>query len=139
MKDIRDMTTQELLEAVDGEADLKRAEKNNHVSKFIIDFGIIPGSDMVPNYLIYYTYHRLWRKRSINKVSKIDFFRKFNNYFDSKRTKNKRQYMLDGSIFDRTRETDEKAKNFSKRYDKKISKKREQKRQGKISRSGEEV
>jgi hypothetical protein len=95
-----------------------RGEHKEHssVSRFIREFGVRPGTDLVPNYVIFYTYRVKWKGLPPEKkTNKINFFRAFNKQFTQKRTGRQRYYLLDGSTFDTSREGIEEAKFYEQK------------------------
>ena len=132
MKNITEMTTEELLKAVGPTADLKTPEKKSPLLEFIQENDLAAGKITVPNYAIFYFYMTMWRPSSKVKLSKIAFFREFNKHFTSTRTKSTRQYMLSTGISNNQRDFNEEAKENNKRYDRKRTKKAQQKRDGKV-------
>tara|TARA_R100001086_G_scaffold249698_1_gene190430 strand:+ start:4498 stop:4935 length:438 start_codon:yes stop_codon:yes gene_type:complete len=127
-----DINIDELLELAENakkeKAKRKRGESKQHksVSRFIEEYPIKPGTDLVPNYVIFYTYRILWKGLThSNKCNKIVFFRNFNKQFNQKRTGKQRYYLVDASSFDLTREGIEEAKYYDRRYQKENKKKQE--------------
>jgi len=73
----------------------KRDYSDPSTVKFIQSYDIQSGEIKVPTYRIYYEYFRVWTAMaSTDKVSKIEFFRNFNQYFTQKRNGNQRFYCL---------------------------------------------
>lgn len=87
-------------------------DKTRSVLKFIQKFQIQVGKCKVPTYKIYHDY--LVNTDSRYKLSKVEFFRQFNKYFDRVRHGSQRFYLLN-DCFDLSQNSLEKAK----RYDEK--------------------
>lgn len=117
----------ELLELVSKKLEDKEAEKSpkpqtESVKRFIETMNIRKGLDRIPNYVIYYTYKKKYKKaEGEEKWSKVHFFRLFNKYFDQARVGKQRYYVLDGSSFDLTREGRIEAKAYDEAYKRKIA------------------
>jgi hypothetical protein len=139
MGSIKDVATEELLEAVGQDKSTVfniPSEEQKSLREFIREYGIIEGKSKVPGYQIYYEYCKVWKPTG-NKLSKIDFLRRFNKYFKVKRTKTTRYYMLKRGIFSLDKDDLENAKKFNERYERKIKKNKKVKRE--VSSSEEEV
>ena len=117
----------ELLELVSKKLEEKEAEKSpkpqtESVKRFIETMNIRKGLDRIPNYVIYYTYKKKYKKaEGEEKWSKVHFFRLFNKYFDQARVGKQRYYVLDGSSFDLTREGRIEAKAYDESYKRKVA------------------
>jgi len=117
----------ELLKLLEKKIEDKEAEKSpkphkESVQRFIETMGICKGLDRIPNYIIYYTYKKKYKKaEGEEKWSKVHFFRIFNKYFDQARVGKQRYYILDGSSFDLTREGRIEAKAYDNEYKRKVS------------------
>lgn len=97
-------------ERVRGETTLHKS-----VDRFIKEFNVTSGITYVPNYVIFYTYRVRWQGMVADqKTNKIVFFRTFNKRFKQKRIGKQRRYLLDGSVFDLTREGLEEAKHYDR-------------------------
>ena len=116
----------ELLKLVDQKLQEKEAEKSPKPStestkRFIEKMNVRKGLDRVPNYVIYFTYKKKYRKaEGEEKWSKVHFFRLFNRIFDQARVGKQRYYLLEGSSFDLTREGLIEAKAYDETYTKNI-------------------
>ena len=121
---IKDLTAEELLEAVGQNKSTVSgfSEEKKSLRDFIQDYQIIDGKTKVPNYKIYHEYMKLWRPQRA-KLSKIEFFRRFNKYFKIHRTKTTRFYLLKRGIFNIDKDNIDDAKRFDERYRKKIQEK----------------
>lgn len=97
-----DYTIEDLLSLLDEEEPEKAplVVYESKIGEFIAEMRIIDGVDRIPNYMIYYTYKEVFG----GELSKIEFFRQFNKEFTQVRTGKQRCYMLDGDIFDLSRE-----------------------------------
>jgi hypothetical protein len=94
---------EELLKLIEQKPKSKRKPKEDHkdVLEFIEDLGIEPGSQAVPNYLIFYVYRSIWRVEfPKRKAKKITFFQTFGKHFPDYRKNHQRFYMLKEGIFD---------------------------------------
>lgn len=96
------------------------------------------GTTLVPNYVVYYHYCKKWKPTG-KKISKIGFFRKFSQVYESTRTGSTRYYLLAEGVFDTSKEAIDEAKEFDKRMRNKIKKKNEQKKKSKVSSVAEEI
>lgn len=129
-----EVSLEELLKTLE-EAEEAKEEKGPvhkdlfHMDRFIKDFGIRVGLDRVPNYVIFYTYRRLWD--GVNKVDKkarkIKFFRSMNKRFTRVRDGKTRYYLLNAEAFDLTREGKLKAKHYDEKYQEAIKTKQSKK------------
>jgi hypothetical protein len=99
----------------DGDSIKNLMDDKTTIVKFIRHFNLKPGNILVPNYLIYYIYKTKWSIQG-NKISKIDFMRRFSKIFEQKRKTKTRFYKLENNPFS---EYDLKA---AKKYDKKFNK-----------------
>lgn len=114
-----DLELNRLLEVLDRaekkkERLVKRQDKNS-VERFISDLNLKTGLELVPTYVIFYTYKKKWKDTNKEKkLNKIVFFRAFNKHFTQIRTNKQRYYLLDSSSFDMTREGIIEAKQYNK-------------------------
>ena len=130
-----DLDLDELLELLEKEAELRPSKKrysskkdNSHkdsCARFIRKMNVSKGLERVPNYVIYYTYKKIY-KGAINekKWSKHHFFRLFNKEFQQVRTGKQRYYLLDDGPFDLTREGLLEAKKYDEEYQIEVKKAR---------------
>lgn len=133
---MEDLTLNNLLDL------LKKAEKRtspgihkdrHSVKRFINEWDVRPGKDRIPTFVIFYTYRIKWKGQLRDKKTNlIDFFRTFAKHFKQVRTGKNRYYLLDGSVFDMTREGKLEAKHYEQ-TEKKRKKTLKQKRKNKIS------
>jgi hypothetical protein len=99
----------------------KPKPKKDSVDRFVEKCSIRHGLDRVPNYVIYYTYKKVYKKAEGEKRwSKVHFFRLFNKIFDQARVGKQRYYLLDGGSFDLTREGRIEAEAYDKEYKRKV-------------------
>jgi hypothetical protein len=96
----------ELLDIINSGSE-KREKKDSSrpiktVVQFVEDMGIEPGTQLVPNYLIFYYYRVLWKPSNDNshKGKKITFFQSFNKLIPSHRNGKQRFYLIKKGIFD---------------------------------------
>jgi len=89
-----------LLEEPDESPVSSHSVDHSKIEDFIGSFNITAGVDRLPNYVIWYTYKKVYG----GELSKIEFFRQFKKLFIQVRTGKKRSYMLDGRSFDLSRE-----------------------------------
>lgn len=113
-------------------------DDESNVKDFLREYCVTDGTTLVPNYKIYYDYCRNWLPKG-RKISKIGFFRKFSQVYESKRTKGTRYYLIAEGVFELDEESINDAKEFDRRARNKIKKKNEQKKQSKVSSITEEV
>lgn len=129
---IKDLSLKELLDLAEKGVEGKLDASDRHlldkssVGRYVKDRGLLEGSDPVPTFVLYHDYCKKWQPRG-KKDAKIEFFRKFNKYFDQYRTKNQRYYRMDGSKFDLTDEGIQKAKDYVKRREAQTIKKKKRK------------
>ena len=137
---MNELTANELLEIVnqDGRSISTLHDDKSNVKDYIKEREVRDGITLVPNFYLYYHYHKVWNPTG-KKLSKIGFLRKMNVVFEQKRTKKVRYYLLDQESFDLSEETISEAKRFDERYRRKVAKKSEQKKQAKISRIEQKV
>lgn len=117
---IKDLSLSELLDlankGIDGK--LGTSDKNlldrSSVGRYVKDRGLMEGTDLVPTFIVYHDYCKNWAPRG-KKTTKIEFFRKFNKYFNQKRKTKQRYYLMDSSQFDMDVEELQKAKDYVKR------------------------
>ena len=113
----------ELMKLLEEQAQVKRTKvkavktSQDSCHRFIKDKNIVKGLDRVPNYVIYYTYKKVYGgKMGEEKWSKHHFFRLFNKGFEQARTGKQRYYKLDGKSFDLTRAGLLEAKKYDEEY-----------------------
>jgi hypothetical protein len=83
------------------------------VQNFIEELKIEPGTQAVPNSLIFYYYRMIW-KVDQRKVKKIMFFRSFSQKLPNYRHGQQRFYMIKPNIFDLSKL--EEAESYDKTY-----------------------
>ena len=137
---IKDISTAELLGMVskEGVTISNLMEDNSNVREFLRELEITDGLTLVPTYIIYYRYKKVWRPHG-TKLSKIAFFRKINKVFETKRTNSTRYYLLNEGVFDLSKESLDDARKFDKRYRNKIQKKGKPQKQSKAPSITEEI
>lgn len=114
----------ELLKLLEEQAEAKRTKvkvikssQKDSSQRFIDNKNIVKGLDRVPNYVIYYTYKKVYQgKMGEEKWSKHHFFRLFNKGFTQVRTGKQRYYKLDGKSFDLSRGGLLEAKKYDEEY-----------------------
>jgi len=99
-------TVDELLklleEAPEKESSLSPIVDQTKIDDFVGLYKITAGLDRIPNFVIWYTYKKVYG----GDLSKIEFSRQFKKLFghQQRRTGKQRSYLLDGSSFDLSRE-----------------------------------
>jgi hypothetical protein len=96
-------------EFCDDEFDVERS-----VELFIKDLGIFPGSNRIPNHVVYYNYRKVWGSQRSKKLGKTNFFREFSKNFDSVRTGKTRYYLLECIKLNFNKDMYKKSKKFNK-------------------------
>lgn len=101
---VKELSTKELTEiarSIGGLSDIKQnlIEDSSNLKKYIADLKIQAGDIEVPNFIIYNHYVENWQPHG-KKLSKVEFFRKFNKLFEQKRKTSIRYYLLCDGIFD---------------------------------------
>ena len=135
MNDVSNLTLEELMELVnkDGSSASTLNDDNSNVKHFIRELGLHDGNVLVPNFVVYEHYRRVWRPKG-KKLGKIDFLRKMAKVFETARKKHTRYFKLNKGVFDTSEEGIKNAKEHDIRYRRKQEKKKEQKKLDKISR-----
>jgi len=124
-----DLSLEELLKTLDDAEEKQKIKPVHrdvpHMDRFLEEMNIKVGTDRVPNYIIYYTYMRVWKGvlKNDNKFSKIKFFRSLNKRLPRARDGRQRYYMVDAEAFDLSREGKAKAEHYDEWYKEKIKKK----------------
>ena len=120
-----ELTKEELLEIAKqkGSAVSNFMDDDSNISSFVREYGIKDGSTPIPNYQIYHEYFAVWQPTGRNKLSKIEFFRKFNKLFETKRSNSTRYYLLNKGVFSENKEVIDE----TKRQDKKRSERKKRK------------
>ena len=121
---IKELSTDDLLNIASsggGKTVGNLANDTSNIKDFLLDVEIKDGLTLVPTYVIYYHYCKVWRHTG-QKISKIGFFRKINKLFETKRTKKIRYYLLDSGKLELDKESLKLAKDFDLRYEKRIKK-----------------
>lgn len=125
---MKELSTKELIEKLNTEEPepskptvrSSSALKKPHLSvvRFILDFGLESGDVRVPNFLIYFLYHRKF-KSTVPKLKKTAFFRNFNRYFKNYRNGLQRFYMLNDKklISDERIEVAREYSEYQKKYE----------------------
>lgn len=151
MNNLKELSIEDLekaiAEAKDEEVQMHFVNDKTNVPRFCLEKGIKPGNDLVPGYLIYYTYRKEWQPWSRKKLSKIEFFRHFSKVYTQVRLNHTRCYKLDGSQFDLSTDNLKKIKKILKiilTLDVTLTRKfkngkKEQKRKAKVSSTTKEV
>jgi len=136
-----EISLEELLKTLEEAEEVKEEVKKPvhkdlyHVDRFVKDLDVKCGLDRIPNYIIFYTYKKVWEGVQDNKKArKIKFFRSMNKRFTRVRDGKTRYYLLNADAFDLTREGKLKAKHYDEKYQKAIKTK-----QSKKSKSTKEV
>ena len=117
---VKDLSLKELMEladkGIDGKLDIqdKKEIDKSSIGRYVKEQVLMEGVDLVPTFVIYHDYCRNWRSAGV-KVSKIEFFRKFNKYFTQRRKTAQRYYLMNGEQFDLTKEGLEKASKYVNR------------------------
>jgi len=99
----------ELLKLLEQEVQKKREDakasspsSKDSFERFIEDIGVKKGLDRIPNYVVFYTYKKVYKKALGEKrYSKIHFFRRMSQFFDTARVGKQRYYLLDKDSFDK--------------------------------------
>jgi len=126
MINIKELSIDELLELAKQSAEEKKEVKiQPHVQDFIKDYQIYPGTALIPTYVIFHEYRRIWRHESRMKLSKVHFFIEFNNLFEQKRTTKTRYYLLNEGSFNLSKEYLTETKKLDKQYEKRVRSKKE--------------
>lgn len=110
----------ELLKLLEDKVEEKKTEKVksnlDSCDRFIEKMNVKQGIERVPNYVIYYTYRKVYKKSlGEESASKIHFFRMFNKRFNQVRVGKQRYYLLEGP-FNMSREGLLEAKKFDQEY-----------------------
>jgi hypothetical protein len=119
----------ELLKLLEQEVQKKREDAKasspsslDSFERFLDQLKVTRGVDRIPNYVIYYTYKKVYKKSLGEKrLSKRAFFMRMTAMFDTARVGKQRYYILDKSSFDMTKEGKIKAKEFDKEYHRMVS------------------
>jgi hypothetical protein len=114
----------ELLKLLEQEVQKKREDakasspsSKDSFERFVEDIGVKKGLDRIPNYVVFYTYKKVYKKALGEKrYSKIHFFRRMSQFFDTARVGKQRYYLLDKDSFDMTKEGKLIAKEYNKEY-----------------------
>jgi hypothetical protein len=109
---------EELLKLVQGRAATgrKQPSENKSTLQFIEELGIEAGTDVVPNYLIFYVYRQIWQENAHGKAKKITFFQTFGKHLPDYRHGKQRFYMVKEGIFDVNEEVLKKAELYDRQY-----------------------
>jgi hypothetical protein len=110
---------EELLKLIEEKPKSVRKIREDHrdVIDFIKDLGVEPGTQAVPNYLIFYVYRSIWRvDQTKRKAKKITFFQTFGKHFPDYRKNHQRFYMLKEGLFDVNDELLKAAKQYDKQH-----------------------
>lgn len=102
-KIIHDLSDEDLLKLAQGAKVEQVVEKISEAAKFIYALDIREGRDKISALLVFHTYKQ-WKGWDNKCQSKRYFFRDFNKYFKSQRTKDGMVYMLDPKSFDTSQE-----------------------------------
>ena len=100
MNSKNNLSDEELLEILKDDytpSDYEIDQDSSNVTDFIKDFRIRRGDKTTPNFVLYYLYKRKWRY-SGDKISYIEFCRKLNKLFDTKRTEKIRSFLIERNI-----------------------------------------
>jgi hypothetical protein len=118
---------EELLKLVNERPKTGRKQREDHsdVLAFIREFGVEPGTQAVPNYLIFYIYRSVWGGDSKKKAKKITFFQTFGKHLPDYRHGKQRFYMIKEGLFNVNEEVLKAARIYDKQHwqAKKVSKK----------------
>jgi hypothetical protein len=118
---------EELLKLVQNRESTERKAptQNKSTMDFIEELGIEAGTDVVPNYLIFYIYRQIWKENGNGKAKKITFFQTFGRHLPAYRHGKQRFYMVKEGIFDVNEEVLKKAEIYDRQYwgKKEVSKK----------------
>lgn len=113
----------ELLKLLEQEVQKKREDvkasspSKDTFERFIETMGVVRGPDRIPNYVVFYTYKKIYKKALGEKrYSKVFFFKCMSKFFDSARVGKQRYYLLDKSVFDMTKEGKLIAKEYNNEY-----------------------
>lgn len=120
------VTLEDLLKAIESEPEKKKRRKKrvgeirmdyNHINRFIQDVGIVNGTTRVPTHVIFYHYRQKWTAvTNPVKLRYNPFFKVFHQKFNYARSGIQRYYLLDGSVFDLSREGKLEAKHYARQF-----------------------
>lgn len=104
----------------------ERGETKDHfdVRNFIEEMNVVGGNDKVPNYIIFYIYRKIYKPKTHDRANKIVFFRTFNKFFNSYRTKKQRYYLLNKDKLNITREVEIEAGIYDEKYKEQVKKRK---------------
>lgn len=120
-----DLDLDELLDLLEKEVEQKsktakkaKFKGQKSVDNFVKEMKVVAGPDRIPNYVIHYTYKKIFKDSTGTPKEKRDyFFRLFNKMFQRVRTGRQKYYLLDAKSFDMSREGLLEAKKFSEEYE----------------------
>lgn len=100
---MKELSNEELLEIIrkqkTSKSSAKRVYTSSSVTKFIRKYEIYSGDIKIPTYRIYFEYLKKWSQEcQSRKLSKVEFFRNFNQHFTQKRNGNQRFYCLNNCM-----------------------------------------
>lgn len=121
------VTLDDLLKAIESKPEKKKRRKKRvgqirteytHIERFINDVGIKNGETRVPTHIIFYYYRQKWHGADTSaKLKYIPFFKVIRRRFNYVRSGIQRYYLLDGSVFDLTREGKLEAKHYARQFE----------------------
>lgn len=102
-KVIHELSVEDLIDLVNKNTKPVEIEELSEASKFIYALNLKHGDSKIPAQLIYFTYKQ-WKGWDKRPQPKPIFFKDFAKYFDSVRTTDGINYLLDSKPFDLSRE-----------------------------------
>lgn len=96
----------------------KRIESHTNTLRYIEEMKLEPGTQAVPNYVIYWHYRTQWGnvENRHSKANKIVFFRTFSTKLPSHRVGSQRYYLLKEGSIEINEQILEEAKLYDKKY-----------------------
>lgn len=102
-KIIHDLSVEDLINLAQKSQEPVVMDELTEASKFIYELSIRHGDSKIPAQLIYYTYKQ-WKGWDKRPQPKPYFFRDFSKYFESVRSSDGINYLLDPKSFDLSKE-----------------------------------
>lgn len=102
-KIIHELSVEDLINLAQKSQEPVVMDELTEASKFIYELGIRHGDEKIPAQLIYYTYKQ-WKGWENKFQPKPYFFRDFSKYFESVRSSDGINYLLDPKPFDLSKE-----------------------------------
>lgn len=105
-----------LAKVAEGSKKRLRIENNANTLRFIEESKLEPGTQAVPNFVIFWHYRNVWKGDRHHKANKTVFFRTFGKKFPAYRHGKQRFYLLKEGVIELNDEIIKEARSYDKQF-----------------------